>query len=382
MSEIKFEGQETLKGVGTVRSEVILNEPYRPFRSNEVNNLKAEEWIISKPEDQQIAARAVVDNISHIGQEEFERRLGETVEDFNEKIGDEKYVTIVADLKSNEWSLELAWQNLITKPDYVGNTSFFEQKEKNVGLADYIKQNGIKKVAIFDDAIYSGQQIHTLIDQFREMGLTDMEFVLVVPFISNYGEERLRGIGTNLTICNHQEIKSVAELIPDKEIQNKILEIREFSYITNTEDIGDLSTRTLTYFDHKVPDKVSTLNFARLDFIPRTSEPYKEDFVGDYLDLLIEQGLAERFDLSGDDEKPFWNMEAMGYKIGDEYWIRKRAGSRRQIIINRGEEEVLVENGKYFKLEEVDVLSQALYKDWEGTEYPAETKKFLGDKFI
>ena len=114
--DVKLDRPDVLKNQNKIISEVKLNEPYKPFKSNEIDEKKARTWIESKPEDQHLAANLVVENITHIGMEEFENSLRETVDDFNNLIGDEKYVSVIADGKSNQWVAELAWPDLKNLP--------------------------------------------------------------------------------------------------------------------------------------------------------------------------------------------------------------------------------------------------------------------------
>lgn len=382
MMDVKLDRPDVLKNQNKIISEVKLNEPYKPFKSNEIDEKKARIWIESKPEDQRLAANLVVENITHIGMEEFENSLKETVDDFNNLIGDEKYVSVIADGKSNQWVAELAWPDLKNLPSYVGNTGFFDSDKGKIGkLVDFLKTNNIKKIAIFDDAIYSGQQVHSLVEQFKEVGLDDLQFIVAVPYVSTYGEERLNAAQENITFCKHKKIESVTELIPDEKIQKKILEIEDFKYITHEEDMGDLSTRTLTYFDHKVPDNVSTLNFNRLSFIPTTIEPYKGNYLSSYIEYLVKNGRAERFDRSVEGNEILEKLMFDGYKIGGEFWIKKQQGIGTKLWVIRNGEKIQLNNGEFFKLIEGDELLQPKWEDWDETEHREERRSFIGNEF-
>ncbi len=377
MGEIRLDVRDRLNVAESTISDIPLNEPYRPFKSNEINQRSADEWIISKPDDQRRAARAIVDNVRHIGQTEFEDKLKLTIDDLNQKLGDRKYVALAAESKSNQWTLELSWENLDRKPDYVGNAGSINfVNDKLDGVMRYLRQHSdLKTVVIIDDAIYSGQQIHTIIDKLSSSGFGDLEFIVVAPFMTNSAEDRLSGAAKKVVLCEHDKILTVAEALPDVDLQRKIPEIREFRYIEE-EDQGDLATRTLTYFDHKVPDNLSTLGLRKLPFIPNTVEPYKPSFVNEYIDWLIKIGVATRINENVGEDEEFWRIDASAYQIGDETWLQRHIGSMKQIEIRRKDDVIRLKSGEYFRMQEGDVIVQPRGKKWDNNEYSEEVVLF------
>lgn len=221
--------------------------PPRPTQSYAINQTAANEYVENQcGETARTIARTLVENIRYIPQEEFEIQLRKSVDSFNKIIQslpseDREYVIVVPSLiengkKSNHWVTDLALPLLTPPPRALIQTSC---------LDDFPT---IKRVALFDDAIYSGLQMGGyVVDLARAFGKT---VHLVVPFITEHGKKYILSIA-EAEFADHHKIAVIEEILPES-LHAKV----EQMYMHTHKPIQ----KAITYFGHKRADGISVLS--------------------------------------------------------------------------------------------------------------------------
>lgn len=272
--------------------------PPRPNRSYPIKKEQAENWINAHTcEKERKAARVLIEKTRHVSQAEFEKELKVSVDQFNEWLETQEskdYVVVVSSsTKSNYWVAQLALPHLkrlprqVFKLDY--NTfegSFVVSK----ALKEYRqKYPEIDKIVFFDDAAYSCQQSNSLIVELGIMDCIDQNnevrrgdcakekrnftIAAIIPFMR--APECVLPIYCPKTNANgekyvhvffSQRLPTMLEILPES--------LRHVN-------IGCGINKIPVYFDHKIPDSLSTC-----------SRSYKEGFVHYYMGGFCEEDLG------------------------------------------------------------------------------------------
>lgn len=288
----------------------------RPKRSNAMDSVKLQEWINAHPEGiARDTARAIINETRHIGQQEFEEALTKSISEFKKGLNGEDYIAFVEPKKSNQWVTEIAMHDVDYLPAQVYNLANGSTRE---GLSNYTR------FVFFDDAIYSGEQmfsnIKNVVAEAVLQGADPDKIVVdvVVPFTTEYGftaiskalndglhvvNGRMTNINLRVSVNFHviEQLPSITGALSkyDRDIlsQAQYVAYRDGdSYFVRSDEDALLSThntdnKTLTYFDHKIPDIFSTIEDVYLKgevrnaegyvldkhviFIPETAPPYK-----------------------------------------------------------------------------------------------------------
>lgn len=256
-----------------------LNPP-TPLTSNAIIKEKAEDWINAHEGNLRTTARKFIQNIRHISFKRFINRLNVAVKSFNHYLmglpeGQRKFVIVIPQDKihsSNKWVTDLA-------------LPFFKKPPEDVILSDQFagfksRYPEVKRLVLLDDAAYSGKQLRNVLSSLPR---GDHQFHAIVPYITSTGLSRIADV--NVWISDHVKMLSVGDLCKIgafTQEEEKLLEDATGDY-----DHGDLHCRSLTYFDHKIADYLSTydniLNWGRLlagrgssiPFVSLTIPPYK-----------------------------------------------------------------------------------------------------------
>ena len=198
-----------------------------PKPENGVNNIhtpegskRKEAYIAASPEESQEAIKAMLDEVECVTFEKFEKALKETVTDLNSQIPkDQDYVILVRKKKSNKWVAELALPHLTKLPKDAIDLD---------NLETYLEEHPeVKNVVLFDDASYSGEQMTRFVQDkavgaFEARQMTDFTVHVAAPYMTKVAKGKISAVnqnsttGGNVTICQHKEMKTAAERIPEK----------------------------------------------------------------------------------------------------------------------------------------------------------------------
>ncbi|PJD97637.1 MAG: hypothetical protein CK425_03145 [Parachlamydia sp.] len=256
-------------GANTVYSIPLNIAPPIPQKSNAVNQVAAKNWVLAHSVHWQPTARKILKNLIHRSFKKFEQRLKIAVESFNEKLmslplEERKYIVIIPgkkwNQKSNPWVTSLALKYLTIPP-----LDIVYENENSY-------QNDIKAV-IFDDAAYSGKQLQGVLETTRFKNVH-----LIIPFISRTA---LSNISQAVWVSSHEKMFNISDMNEFSEEELNLLKSKTGDYYSE-----DLTKRTFNWFDHKIPDHLSTLDdilcfgktldkpSCQVPFIPETTPPY------------------------------------------------------------------------------------------------------------
>lgn len=241
--------QKEIESAGYLFTTDVVFVP-KPVRSNAPVESLFQEWVNAHPEGlARRAAQAIKDNTQHISQAEFEAALEKTVKSANDIIGENDFAVIVDQGRSNQWVAELALPLFRKLPKQIADRQAYINEVARSGINDFV---------FIDDAIYSGQQMGLNIFEFLEglklegKDLSEVRIIVVTPYSTNYGRRNIQRYSKTYTIVFPQQetIQTIAEKIPDPDILETISKMYP----------GGNNSRTLTYFDHKIPDSLSTID--------------------------------------------------------------------------------------------------------------------------
>lgn len=277
-----------------------IENPPEPLRGNSIEPVLVQKWIEAHPEGSaREAAQAIIDSTKHYSYGEFKAGLEDAVVSINESLSGREYTIVTPGGKSNKWVTELAIPTLDHLPAEVANQ----------GARDL---PGTRFVFI-DDALYSGGQMIKDIDQTlctlrdHKIKMSAVEIYVVAPFATakavNGITEGVASNGAKIIFSEHTTMPSIAESISSPATQDTLRQM--FG--------GRLEERTLTFFDHKIPDGRSTLNkvyeegvvkdqtgviLGEVPFVPVTREPYNgagvmKPMIEDIEEAMKSNGKAE-----------------------------------------------------------------------------------------
>lgn len=246
----------------------IVSDPLPPLRSNAIIKELADEWVEMHPAENRAIAQKFLSNIRNYSFEEFVEGLSNSIERFNLNLmslppEERDYILLIGpwnsrtniETRSNSWVASLSLKYLAHPPTLIMNYN------------NQIKQADCRNISRFlfvDDASYSGAQIcNTISDVKIDLPATsEVTIHFVIPFISYYARKRIiREIEANrkvnFVIEKHTLFPNIERIFTREErIQlNKIRGVGEFNQ-NRLEEAG--SSLSLTYFEHKIPDAMST----------------------------------------------------------------------------------------------------------------------------
>lgn len=181
-------------------------------------------------------------------------------------LDERKFVIVIPDKykkNSNGWITSLALPYFSPKPEGVIGSSEvkeFQEKHPDVSRAVYL-----------DDAAFSGKQFRSLVREFPHSHA-------IIPFMTKIAMQRISF--ARFWIADHERMLGIDEACTfDKN------ELEQLKKRTDSYDQGQLTHRSLTYFDHKTADGLSTLSEVlrygqlisggfTIPFIPRSSFSY------------------------------------------------------------------------------------------------------------
>ena len=322
-----FDPKLRLKRVNDIYKLSEFYKKYKLFDQNknyDINKKLLQKWINShKTDEDKFIAKMLIDPVVHVPLEEFKMNLIHSVNKFNDYIKSnniKKYYIIIGanklygtnqqnylDIgKSNFWTLLLALPYLIIKPyDILLNLSqaieysIFEKLKKQEIVSDFV---------FFDDCSYSGSQLFQNVIDFNLLQkyylnamITNPEIEkininnlnkkenklikvhnekpnihihVIIPYISlpakdlAFDIQTKRNIGIHL--YNNYFIKSYKDFYKFDEILLNQLEDTYSLYGFNKDLIP-------LYFDHKMPDGVSTIDYILLSGIVSNYSDSKKD---------------------------------------------------------------------------------------------------------
>ncbi len=281
------------------KAGIVFPMPF-PLFDNAPNVEHLQTWAQSQvtPMLRRIASK-IADNLHHVTFQDFLKELQCTIDDFNFRIGDEPYILLIGaqlsainDGCSDAWVSGLALEHCHLKPP----AAIITLDDCN----HFLPTNTIKNILLLDDAAYSGAQksrlMNTLdysfnieheIDASLVQKLKEVSFYFGIPFLTKVSLELLRNKTQNLFgfvhFLKHQMMPVVTEYLSED----------EWRYAEKLKLITICNQYSITYFDHKYADAVSScqaiyngvslLTYQKLDlmrFVGYTIDEIDKIFTG------------------------------------------------------------------------------------------------------
>jgi hypothetical protein len=255
---------------------------------------RIEKWIEAHNSKDVQVARRLANQIRYISVNEMFSELRTASAWVSGVMGDNNLFSISSPSKSNGWLTKSA-------------ISMIQQRRKIIYRGDFLSErdsspNDEYNVCIFDDAMYSGQQVcHNIgmaVERAKRNDLLPIRILVAIPFATKAALNRLlelkRDLCDSVSIEVYPGIKyldSAADLAINAAADNKI------SRGDSEERVGTgwNHSMSLTIFDHKVPDSVSFPLALRLGCLIKNNEICSLSRTPDKLDMqaiLEESGVT------------------------------------------------------------------------------------------
>lgn len=234
------------------------------------------DWIEAEPDERfKALKKKLANNVHHVPFAEFKDSVDLTTEQVNRLLQEDEKYAVLWDYKahsSRRWVYELAKDTLKKQPDATTYTNGKAEIQYDFPVLKSLSEQGINTFVIYDDAIYSGEQVNNRllapifsfyekykpndrpriilatpyitrrylkqIDRFIKAGLIEIANVGIMPELSDLITEDDK---TLLTERNDQLDPPTEPVKPAHPL--------EVSYETDV-----LTPATLTFFDHRVGD--------------------------------------------------------------------------------------------------------------------------------
>lgn len=218
------------------------------------------------PEIRQIKER-IIDAVERISFEEFRQALQRSVEAFNRsREQNTEPHAVLFDYKphsSRRWVFELSKDLLAAPPQLARYFGPVGEEMRGYQLLEENIKAGIREFTIFDDAIYSGEQvfqrtIKPIAEYFKAKSYEPPVFNLVVPFVTNRALDGFKKVadqyGVKINFFHQKVMPSMKEIMSPEELDalqkhGGVLDIE-------SEEEAYLGA-TVTYFDHRMADSHS-----------------------------------------------------------------------------------------------------------------------------
>jgi hypothetical protein len=233
----------------------IYGAPLRPKVSIPINPQKASNYVKAFPREVRHVGNFIVSNIVHIPHQTFELKLMQSFFRSLKVTGSQVLVLGVEKEKSNWWVSRLVHQNMLKDPpkDITSRIEFSHDLDRAKEFAK-IHPNGT--IILPDDAMYSGSQMQELIQDTQIIfGRKDYRTLVVTPFVTQNSLQLIRETGNNIEIFHSGIMLTVQDILLNKKEEKQMAPI--FDQLFKS---FNWRQTTLTYFDHKIPDFVSSLS--------------------------------------------------------------------------------------------------------------------------
>lgn len=240
----------------------------------------------SVPEIRSIKER-IIDATERISFEEFREALKKTTEAFNQSRGQntEPYA-VLFDYKSHSsrrWVFELSKVDLVAPPQVARYFGPAGEKLHGYKLLEQNIQEGIREFAIFDDAIYSGEQVFRrtvkpIAEYFQAKGYEPPTFNLVVPFVTNRALDGFKEVadhyGVKINFFHQKVMPSMREIMGPVGVD--VLQKRNYMLDVQSGEQAYIDA-TVTYFDHRMADNHSFSEEVRKLAGVEIPKPYADE---------------------------------------------------------------------------------------------------------
>lgn len=236
-------------------------DPEYPLSPGEVTG-----WIRAHDKTHRPILKSLTKKINYISHKQFCFVLQKSIKSFESQFklnaAEHSFAVLVEPNKSNQWVAELAYKELIIKPNQIVRLGIKNADKFLLHFDRILKVDKAllpKNVVLFDDGSYSGDQICNHVKAICDVSKKanhKLQIYVVIPYLTDHARQRLLKMSrdySNVFIAEAESIPTVkTQLTPDHiETLNKLLWSDESS---TTEGA---TTRGTYYFAHKVPNSRS-----------------------------------------------------------------------------------------------------------------------------
>jgi hypothetical protein len=255
-----------LKTEKTDKSELVTNlllvtELKKFLKHNENSTIKELEKLkknlILKVIDE------IIKNTTHINFSTFIKELNLCVKEFEKKSlrafslyipnphdsATNSFTKTDIEKKSNYWVSQIVYNMLKQKP----NEIIFDNNE-------FKKSEGELNIILCDDGVFTGMQFYETIYNLREKYTDKLNLHLIIPYMSEIGRDN---------ILKHTRFTVGHSKIPPSIYFYTTQNIKSFRFPSYETSLSSPGNKYLFYFDHKLPDSITTIDmffkFAYID---------------------------------------------------------------------------------------------------------------------
>lgn len=223
-----------------------------------LDEVKVRKYIEQLQPDEQKFVRELLDKTTYISFAELKIALSYAFEKFKKSIGDQPFYLMASGYKfgSEHWFIGLLWDQIRT-----------------MNLLGILNENSELKlteptnIVIIDDAIYTGNNVLSMIDEFsyflsEKQGrpqkdiCSNIKLHMVIPFINYSGLESINHFLKEFGIIGYTYSNNIIDGLSD------LIDVSDNMVDRFGIDIPEMSA---IYFDHKVAGSMSTFSMIYLD---------------------------------------------------------------------------------------------------------------------
>ena len=248
-----------------------------PPRTYNINKEKLQKYIDSQCTlEAKLMASWMAEVTKHVTFDEFYNKLVSCIERFNEAIIniDKPYVLIVPE-EAFQKKKSNAWLFLLTLSIFNPQPSEIRTQTKNI-------KGDIDEIVFLDDGIYSGLQLGDFIKYNVNVLSEDpinLRCHIITPFVSEQGLNHIKEWNKTISITFYYETIMVSlynQIIPlvARDLDLDLDSAREWLLDNFTRIITTFGVRSYKpyniipiYFDHKLPDSVSSIPYVYYGYI-------------------------------------------------------------------------------------------------------------------
>lgn len=239
-------------------------------------------WLNEAGDDVFKVRLKMLQNLNYVPHSEFMSALEDAANSLVDELG-VNYVAVVDNSpgKSKFWALSLLGQKLRNPPAYIIYGTNLERLESDM---QFLAKGDVNDFLLVDDCAYSGTQVKggiiSLATKCGSVHIPNPKVLLCIPYLTSRAIDKISeatvkydfGVDVVPKFSRHNIVKTLYEILTPGEIST-IGTVREIlaseTYLRTT----------LTYFEHRRPDKWSFAPDIADLMKPFPAKPYGEDTV-------------------------------------------------------------------------------------------------------
>jgi len=282
-----FEGMDTKPPIA--ENQITIPIPNIPLP--EIDSELVSRWLETENDlNLRRIKRKMTDAITNIPFSAFQEELGNVGKKFDEAIGDTPYIL----LWDNKPHGSKRWVHSLVRPVIESTPRFTSYMKRPEDVIEQLEQHDTNTIVIFDDAIYSGDQLSDSIyvplwNRLREVNHSkQISMIFGAPFVTedfkHMIEKRWNDSTIKTTLISSKPLPMLWDILTRQEQDVLKAVDKRLNIPREGDNIDDIRFQpihfgvTVTTFDHTIPDNFSVcrplLASVGINMIQRR-EPYK-----------------------------------------------------------------------------------------------------------